>query len=199
MRKFGYSSDYHVYSYLRGKLFAGKKLSYKRYINDAQNQLSSKKKRFCSFVNSKKNTNGFPCSMFLENAQCSCPSEICVQFANLFKSPSSDVSNCCYSNLNNLFFIFVTNIYVIDALSNADESKGCDPDNILPVFLKRSAMQLAIPLQNTFNISLKSGTIHKTSITVLVFKSGYNFSIGGLGPIYFYSPIFQSAFDVIII
>ena len=119
--------------------------------------------------------------MFLNNAQCSSPSEIVDQFANFFKSvyvhdvvsPSSDLSNCYNNNLN-ISDLLLSRNCVIHALIDVDERKGCGPANIPPVFLKRCVMQLATPLQYIFNTSLKSGTFPKkwkTSFIVYQFLS----------------------------
>ncbi|XP_053686393.1 probable basic-leucine zipper transcription factor Q [Sabethes cyaneus] len=64
---------------------------------------------------------------------------------------------------------------ILEGLTKLDASKGCGPDGIPPVFLKKLALELTAPLYWLFNMSLESGNFPKAwkaSYLIPIFKSG---------------------------
>ena len=154
--------------------------SYKNYIQRIQHNLSRDPKNFWAFVNEKKKTSGFPSTMSFGNTKCSNPSEICDQFAkfseSVYVSDTFNVSGQPLSNNNiNVCQLSFSYDSILNELFKINDSKGSGPDSIPPIFLKKCAVNLAIPLQIIFNDSLKSGIFPsrwKPSFIIPIFKSG---------------------------
>lgn len=150
---------------------------YENYILKIESEIKCDPKRFFSFIDTKKHTVGFPCSMSYNNETLNNSKQICDGFKQLFSSVyDSECSNTRNANIakkNHGITISENDVYI--GLLKLDVSKGAGPDGISPLLLKNCAINLCIPLTRIFNISLGSGIFPdcwKLSFLRPIFKSG---------------------------
>lgn len=120
--------------------------------------------------------------MHFKGTRISGNSEICNKFSEFFRSVYSSPITFNAHNFShvpgdvlNLSNFNIDIVDIVHSLKTLDENKGAGPDSIPPIFLKRTADMLALPLMKLFNQSLLSGKFPKswrTSFLIPIFKSG---------------------------
>lgn len=156
--------------------------AYNKYVISIGQTLITEPKKFFDFVNLKRNSSGYPSSMFMGDTISSCPSVICDLFADRFREVynPSDIDTSTENNITttaspilNSFSLTSEEIY--NELVNLDMKKGPGPDLIPPSFLSNCAHQLSIPLSLIFNKSLSLGifpSLWKSSYLIPIYKNG---------------------------
>lgn len=158
------------------------RVAYDRYIEKTQELLKADPSKFWKYVNSTKNTTGYPSMMYRGNDRCHTPNGISNLFADFFESVYvSDVDDGALTqcpSVNGRADLGEISLCIDDVLlhlKGVDTSKGDGPDNISPLLLKNCASSLAVPLLAIFNRSLSTGkfpTRWKSSYITPIFKSG---------------------------
>jgi len=134
--------------------------------------------RFWHFVNSKRKTNGYPSTMFLDNLVASNQVDISNLFADFFEGVYSTISNSSVNNIScgQVFSTFKLELdSVLSELLNIDINQSAGSDRIPPLVLKMTANAIASPITALFNRSLSQGhfpEVWKCSIIKPIFKSG---------------------------
>lgn len=131
------------------------------YLTGIQSDLITNPKRFWSYVNFKRKTNGFPCAMSPNEKCAKGESEIAELFAELFSTSfqlSSTAQMPDYSSapLNGFTIRKFTINEVQAALATLDVNKGSGPDFIPPIFLRNCAASIAPSLTDIFNESIST-------------------------------------------
>ena len=160
------------------------KNAHEEYNRKVEHEIKSCPKNFFSYVRTKLKSNNFPSQMKLDGRVGNNTNEICSLFANFFQEVYTTFSE---EDRDREYFSFIpefsndisvyrlTEFDILEALKNLNSSKGPGPDGIAPIFLKKLAEELTIPLQRLFNMSLENGQfpeIWKSSYLVPIFKSG---------------------------
>jgi hypothetical protein len=160
------------------------RLKYDQYIKKIESNIKTVPRSFFKFADMKRNTSGYPSTMFLEDQTARDPQEIANLFANFFQSvyvkdddPSISMTtpDCADQNQHKVSLIQFTETAVHEAILELDEQKGPGPDGISPSILKKLVSVLRVPLTFLFNLSLSSGVfpvVWKESFIVPIFKNG---------------------------
>lgn len=158
------------------------KVCYEKYVEKAGFQLKSDPRSFYKFINLKRNVSVFPSVMKFEGTEFTDKPDIGNKYAEFFKSVYStpitfDKDNFAHvpTDIVNLSIVNIDLVDIVNSLKSLDENKGAGPDTIPPIFLKRTADLIAIPLHFLFNHSLQSGKFPKnwrSSFLIPIFKSG---------------------------
>lgn len=152
-----------------------------RYIENLQLRFKEDPKRFWSYVDSKKSSNGLPSKMKWNDSEATTDGEKAELFAKFFDSVFvNDVSVSFGEN----FFeecllddsdIAITIDDVLKAMNDMDVRKSSGPDIISPVIYKRCAKEMAPILHALFSKSLHDGIFPDRLKLVFVkpiFKNG---------------------------
>lgn len=158
---------------------------YKQYVRRKQDDLRRNPKKFWSFVNSKRQENGLPTSMYLGDGLANNLDEKCALFAEQFSSVftnnilTAEETNAAIHtvprDLIDLDIFQVTPLMIELALKKLKLSFCPGPDGIPSCIFKKCGPVLAEPLLYIFNQSLqqqKFPTVWKTSHMRPVFKKG---------------------------
>lgn len=175
--------DYTAFSCLRKRVKFLFKTSYDTHVEYIENNISSDPKKFWRHVNSGKQSNCIPDSIYLDNKTASSGEDVCNIFAEFFQSvyvkPTTvnyiphSVSNC--PNNRSLSNIFISHEKIVQLLCEINTRSSPGPDGIHPVLIKSCAYYLSEPLFILFNASLRQGVfpdIWKHSYISPIFKSG---------------------------
>lgn len=149
------SSEYRSYN---AYLFA-------QYKSRTEQNLRSNPKQFWSFVNTKRNEDGLPTSMYLDELSADSASDKCELFAMQFKrafndyaSPASQIDRALQDTPQDVFsydMFHVSEEEVIGAIGKLKFSYNPGPDGIPPALLKRCSSTLLAPLTKLLNHSLR--------------------------------------------
>ncbi|XP_062541593.1 uncharacterized protein LOC134209614 [Armigeres subalbatus] len=158
---------------------------YKQYVRRKQDDLRRNPKKFWSFVNSKRQENGLPTSMYLGDGLANNLDEKCALFAEQFSSVftnnilTAEETNAAIHtvprDLIDLDILQVTPLMIKLALKKLKLSFCPGPDGIPSCIFKKCGPVLAEPLLYIFNQSLqqqKFPTVWNTSHMRPVFKKG---------------------------
>ncbi|XP_052751505.1 uncharacterized protein LOC128200839 [Galleria mellonella] len=162
---------------------------YGLYIRKMEDNIASNPKQFWSFVHSKRsNASSLPSEMRLDDICMSSGNDICDLFASYFSSvfssydssthinnsfnPTNNSESLCTFPQSILSTLTFTERDVMNVIRKINSNKGCGPDGIPPLFIKKCALNLVKPLAVIFNISIKTGVpqgSHLGPILFLVF------------------------------
>lgn len=162
-------------------------------------------KVFWSFVKAKKaKTNDIPSEMCLGNKTASTGEEVCNLFAQHFSSnfTSSTGSPAIVEmglryHQHELGKVVFTERDVLKALKKLNICKGAGPDGLPPVFIKKCASSLTLPLKLIFNYSITASqfpTDWKIANVVPVYKKGDSSDVQNYRPISLLS-VFAKIFE----
>lgn len=170
--------DYDSYSSLCSQFAALLESSYNLYLEHMRLSLRDDPKRFWSFVNSKRKSDGYPASMCFGDIISDDPQTISDLFgdffATAFLADDCDFSNCdissrAFSHLTklpptSLSFndLFIDEAMLLKRISCIADSFSPGPDGVPAAFIKRCGVSLASVLCYLFNLSLSSGIFPKT-------------------------------------
>lgn len=175
------SANYNELCAARSEYASSQSFHYNLYMTDIQDGMITNPKRFWNYVNLKRKTNGYPCSMMLNGECASGDLEIAELFAEFFSSNFQRNSSTSHLTESTTapYDGFTIRQFTIDevgsALSSIDVQKGPGPDRIPPIFLRSCASSLAPVLTTIFNESITSCVFPgrwKTSYIIPIFKSG---------------------------
>jgi Reverse transcriptase (RNA-dependent DNA polymerase) len=160
------------------------RLKYEQYIENIENGIKTDPRSFFKFADMKRNSSGYPASMFFHDEAARNPQEIANLFAKFFQdvyvkddnstNPQDNLPNV-EQNSHKVALIQFTEAEVVEAIMDLDEQKGPGPDGISPSILKKLISVVKAPLTFLFNLSLASGTFPcawKESFIVPIFKNG---------------------------
>jgi hypothetical protein len=176
-------SVYNAYSFIRKEFKILNRFLYANYIIEIESDMDKNPKKFFKYINSKKETSGFPRTMLLDNITLNDNISICNAFAKFFSSVyerNYDINNdganddVDYSASPFLLLSFDQDD-LLSELSNLDCNKGAGPDGFPPCIFKNCSLSLALPLSLLFNKSIRSGivpSVWKNSFIKPIFKSG---------------------------
>lgn len=167
---------------------------YKSYINNIESSIKSNPKYFWTFIKSQRNnSSSLPSSMQLLDKSAETGSDICNLFSSHFSSTFT-ISN--FNNitvcppvppcLDSLYKIELSEETILGVINNINASKGAGPDGIPPMFIKKSAKILTVPLKIIFNKSLSNGSfpaIWKLANVIPVYKKGDRTFVNNYRPI----------------
>lgn len=157
---------------------------YRKYVQSTENSIRSNPKTFWSFIKTKNSRhNAIPSEIKLNDIVASSGDAICNIFASQFSSVFCGSTDPCLLNdtvhpmlpQNTLSKIAFTEREVLKAINKIDAAKGAGPDGIPPLFIKKCARHLTLPLTLIFNKSLASSlfpTVWKRAKVVPIFKKG---------------------------
>lgn len=194
-------NDYIEFSTLRDKCKNLKKTCYTEYLKNVENSIKGNIKVFWDHVNTKRNDNSIPGSMFLNGNNGHDGESIANLFREYFQGVYisddlvSDNINFTINNQQSPLDLDSVNISLATVFAGIlllDSNKGPGPDGIPPRLLVCCAYSLARPLWILFSLSLKTGVfpdLWKTSFITPIFKSGNKANISDYRPISILSSI----------
>lgn len=154
---------------------------YDKYLLEIQHEMRSQPKKFWSFVNSKKKTEGYPSSMIYNDNIASTPQDIVNLFAEHFNCVFTTASKI--STNNNLVDTFChlglseISIYdcdIVNTILKAKPSNSIGSDGLSTNIVKNCVSSLVKPLKLLFMRSLATGVFPqkwKASFVTPIFKS----------------------------
>lgn len=193
--------DYESYSSLRSEFVSHLETLYSLYLENIRLSLRDDPKRFWSFVNSKRKSDGYPSSFSFGDIVSDDPQMISDLFgdffATAFLADDCDTPNCdlssSFSHLTKLSptslsfnDLFIDEALLLKRISSIADSFSPGPDGVPAAFVKRCGVSLAPILCYLFNLSLSSGIFPKTwklSHIVPLHKKGPIFNISNYRPI----------------
>jgi len=153
---------------------------YKNYLSRCKRDFKRNPKLPFSFVNSKRKSNCFPPSLFLNNNVASNDNDICNLFAYFFQSTytkCNSVINKDYPytlpHLNSIFKPVIDVSDVLQSLNTLKLSFSPGLDSIPSCILRNCSSYLALPLTLIINLSLSQcrfPSIRKESFIIPLFK-----------------------------
>lgn len=174
-------SDYALFTSLRSQSNSLAHTLYSKHCKETEEMLRKNPKQFWSFISDKKSTTGFPSVMHLDNKSSDNNQEIANLFAHNFASVYSDqvivppeFSYDQFIQLDHKNIRF-TESEISLSLSRLKEKAARGVDNISPIFFKKCAPLIAIPLTYMFNRSLQTGIFPekwKVALITPIFKTG---------------------------
>lgn len=192
------------------------KQCYYDYILHIEDAIGQHPKYFWTHLkNMRRKGSNYPNKMTLNNCETSNRQEICDLFANHFSSVFNN------NNANNNFDLpsvstsktYIGNFHLSKGeiekrLKRLDISKAAGPDNIPPLFIRKCAISLAVPLTLIFSNSLNSGIFPekwKEARIVPIYKSENRQNIVNYRPIsilctmsrVFESLVYEQSFKVL--
>ena len=183
---------------------------YKKYIKSVELNININPKYFYSYIkNLRGNKCDYPALMTLDDCHYTDGEDICNQFANYFSRQCVEYDNSLNnvssfdSGINNNSSLSTINISeneILSKLKSLDIKKGPGPDNIPPIFIRRTASTLVKPLYIIYCKSIKDGkfpTYWKKTRIVAVFKNGDKKCIENYRPISILS-VFAKIFESLI-
>ncbi|XP_058445613.1 uncharacterized protein LOC131426828 [Malaya genurostris] len=158
--------------------------AFRDYLNRIENSLRNNPSTFWTYVKSRKRSVGIPVNVFHKDVSANSASEAVNLFADYFRgvfnsspvNPSQEYIDSLQSYSVNLPLLNISETEVMEALSSLDSTKGPGPDRLPPVFLKRCARSLAVPVNMIFNRSIIEHTFPsawKVAAIVPIHKNGY--------------------------
>ena len=152
---------------------------YNEYVDKMASSLKGDPSSFWRFLNSKRNANIAPKSLYLGARSTTDPLQQAELFAEFFNANFSSTSSSFPVNSPNinasLTPLSLDEHFVFDNLTNIDVKKGTGPDGIHPLVLKHCSSIIYGPLTTIFNESLALGIFPDTwkrfSVTP-IFKKG---------------------------
>lgn len=143
-------------------------LCYSNYMKSMENNICIDPKMFWRYIKDKrKGLSGIPSIMYMDNLSANSGTDIANLFASHFSSIYNsslplDSSNSIATNSNpndvhHLSQITLTGFDIFKAINKLDPCKGAGPDNIPPLFVKRTRSVIVQPLLMIFNCSLHTG------------------------------------------
>jgi hypothetical protein len=191
--KESYSNEhYRVFSRLRAKCNMVKSSCYAKYIKNAEDTTKDMKGLW-KFKNSlSKSDSDFPNQMTLNNERVSEVGDIVNKFACFFSEvyepeiSSGNLSGASSGKSIDLSQCHIPFHNLFNKLLSLDINKSSGPDNVPPIFIKKCADALIIPLSVIFNASLESGrfpSAWKMGNIVPIFKGGDKSEIINYRPI----------------
>lgn len=186
---------YSQFSDLRNKCKQLKKTCYNDYIKNIENSLNGNIKIFWEHVNTKRNCNIIPNSMFLNGNNAHDGESIVNLFREYFQGTYSyddsdeadvDLTNNGQQGSLDLESVNISLAAVFEGMLSLDPKKGPGPDGVPPSLLIGCAYSLSKPLWFLFSLSLKSGSfpdLWKNAFITPIFKSGNRANISDYRPI----------------
>lgn len=181
---------YNMFSTLRERSKQLIKRDYDQYINSIETNISGNKNAFWKYIsNKRKNSSTIPQTLFYNDKEASNGNDIANLFSSYFQSvilpnttalPNRDVQYIS-ADVNHF-----TNTQVSDIINSLDITKSTGPDGIPPMFIKKCATYLHIPLTIIYNKSTQYGIFPdkwKTGYVVPIFKSGDKHNVENYRPI----------------
>lgn len=173
------ASNYAAFDVLRKKYTYLNRFLYNNYILEIESNIRSRPDRFWKFVNSNRNSSGYPTTMFLQERVCDNLLDACNLFADFFESVYT-VKTCLPNPTNDLscpqFLGFRLEIDdVLSELLELNVNQSAGPDSVPPLVLKMNASVIAQPITDLFNKSLADGyfpSLWKSSAIKPIFKYG---------------------------
>jgi len=168
--------------------------SFHDYLNRIQTNIKHDSSSFWSFIKQRKNATGIP----LDVAYCNQLSSTLESSAELFAGFFSTVYNVnppshCQQSLDDLPTynihlppLVLSSADVSRALSSVDAAKGPGPDCIPPLFVKKCASSLTLPVSTIFSQSLRDGifpSVWKIASITPVHKSGNIHNVENYRPV----------------
>lgn len=150
-------SDYEQFTLYRRRFNRECIQSYRNYIKTAEQNIRKNPKFFWKYVAGKRGNSGIPSSVYYKNVSTSDPLEICKLFSHFFQSvyePSTfDINKWVqpesYNNSSEIINdIHISSSKILNALKSLDISKGPGPDGIPPLFFKKVAAEICIPVSS---------------------------------------------------
>lgn len=141
---------------------------YEAYVDKLKSNLADDPSSFWRYVNSKKNTDNQPKTLYLGQIRTSNETEQANLFAEFFKRNYDQPSNTVNQTEPSLSNVqtdpnhepaqFQLDLqFVLEELASINTKKGAGPDGVHPLLMKKCAAVLAEPLHAIFNESLTSG------------------------------------------
>jgi len=189
-------SDYINFSRLRAKCKKQAKLDHKNYISKVQSSIKNNPKYFWKFINMLTHTDALPCSLPLDATVADNGTDIVELFGKYFSdayctpqsssSPSSIFDNSNSNSTLNLNYITLTELDVLNMISDLKLSSTTGPDDIPTIFIYNCRFILAPVLTSIFNLSLSKGifpSLWKTSFISPILKKGNPSLISNYRPV----------------
>lgn len=177
----GSLSDYDLFNSARKNCKLLIKNDHKSYISNIQAALKNNSKSFWSYINSLKNSNCLPNSLYYGMRFADSPDNISKLFADYFGEIYTNTTSSfnCHP-LNPLNYIDINNIsfsadVICKQIKELKPKFTSGPDNIPPIFLKQCCSSISTPLSILFNRSLAEGTFPspwKCSFVLPIHKNG---------------------------
>lgn len=202
--------DYIEFSIKRIQQKHLQKHCYTQYINSVESSIPSNKKSLWNYAKNKNRTSGIPQIMNLKDESGTGAHQVCQLFCKHFQStyvsdedtddPSNIDNSTCVNNDNPIGNVQINESLVNKYLNKLDVTKSAGSDGISPYFISKSAKNLAYPLTNLFNMSLKKGifpTKFKEAIIIPIHKTGSKSNIANYRPISILT-VFSKLFERIV-
>lgn len=160
----GLIEDFEAFSLLNEEFNVMNLHAYNSYVIRTGSNLKRNPKKFWNLVNSKRNTNGLPKTMFLGDVSTSDTTEKCNLFAKFFQdvySAPSNQSPRLFAAREDIFDPLSTlkldESEIVTGLQKLKSSKPAGPDGIPNKFLNMTSTCLGPILGYIFNLSLSLG------------------------------------------
>lgn len=154
-RKTDLNADDSKFNMANEKFVSQSRDEYEKYINEIGSSFKSDPKRFWSFVNNKRKSNGLPCKLTLEAKEATSDGDKANLLADFFSSvytahPRDDSFESKIQSRDDrgCWNIKISADMVQIALDSMDLNKGNGPDKMPPLFVRRCSEQLSIPLSD---------------------------------------------------
>lgn len=174
-------SDRLYFENLRNEFDKLQNFLFKQYIFNTELKLKSNPSGFWQYVNSKRNTNGYPTSMEYGNLKANSTIECCNLFTSFFQEvyeqyATSEIDlNISDTNLLTLDTFEISEEDVALAISNLKPSFSTESDGFPKIFFIACLQSVVTPLTFLYNACLKVGSFldcWKICSIVPIFKSG---------------------------
>lgn len=167
------------------------KFLYKQYVFNFEKNIKLNPKYFWYFINSKRNSSGFPSKMFFDDKVSSSTSEIVDMFADYFSSNfvqgiSNGINSVHQNSSIDFGMVQLSADDILSGISKLKASFKVDSDGFCGKFLKNCDNALVIPLLILFNKSLSEGLfVDKWKIASItpIYKYGARDNIKNYRPI----------------
>lgn len=187
-KKYRNISDYESFVILRQRSKELENKLFNDYIAKIESNICQNPKAFWSYVKSKRSSSSYPSTLQFGLVSSSNGEDICNMFGNYFHSnflgesdhgglmAHSDQNVDAQSQSNShLCNIEICEKEVLKLLANVDLNKSAGPDSIPPLFIKKCATSLTVPLTILFTRSFIDGlmpNIWKRAYITPIHKKG---------------------------
>lgn len=166
-KKFGNKLDEYEFKILSKRVKDAIKKRYTEYLSKIEDEIKNNPKRFWTYIKDKRNgVTVIPNNMKLGNECANNSQDIAnlflKHFSGVYNKPSNNSSQIQHnfsdnSFVNNLSKIYITHESITQKLKVLNIHKGAGTDGIPPLFFRKCADTLSMPLFILFNWSLESG------------------------------------------